>query len=133
MNEISKSLMCVQMRSGVEVWVEAERAEALQDVLGKISGSKFIRFDEQTLNTADIVGVFRASTMADVTRRKNGQWQCHRGTWHDKGEDCPCLTKDAEEQVRRRHEAVKACGKCEGGWVRGNDTAAICPCIANLK
>lgn len=82
------------MRSGVEIWLEQERAERLQEELQKITQSKFIRLDDQTMNTADIVGVFAASTMSEHTRRKNGEWQCQKGVWHKRHEDCGCREPD---------------------------------------
>lgn len=90
MNEISKNLMCVQMRSGVEVWLESDRATNLQTTLLNITGSKFIKIDDQIVNTADIVGLFNPKTMADHTHRKNGKWQCSFNTWHQKNDTCGC-------------------------------------------
>ena len=70
MNQLSKKLMCVQMRSGVEIWVEQEKSDRLQSILTGITSSKFVLFEGQTFNTADVVGVFSAETMSDLTRRK---------------------------------------------------------------
>jgi len=50
MNDLSKSLMCVQLRSGIEIWVEEERARTLQEILSAITQSKFIRFEGETFN-----------------------------------------------------------------------------------
>ena len=84
MTKLAKQLLCVCMRNGVQLWHEKERIEKLQSILEKSTGHHFITFDDQTINTADIVGIFSADTMQDLNRRKNGQWQCHVGTWHDK-------------------------------------------------
>lgn len=110
MNEVSKSLLCVSMRNGVEMWVEKEKAEKLQEALQRITQSKFIRYEGQTVNTADIVGIFDASTMADLTRRKNGQWKCKKGEWHESRQDCDCgvsyeelsIFEDKSEEERAR-------------------------------
>lgn len=91
-NQLSKSLMCIQMRSGVEIWLEEDKAVELQAALQKITTSKFVLLPDkrQTINTADIVGIFLAGTMAENTRRKNGDWQCGRGEWHKKRQECDC-------------------------------------------
>jgi hypothetical protein len=89
-NEVSVNLMCVQMRSGVEVWLEAEKAKALQVMLTSQTSHRFINYEGQSFNTADLVGVFTAATMEATTHRKNGQWQCNFGKWHGRGEDCSC-------------------------------------------
>ena len=128
MTALSKSLMCVQMRSGVEIWVEGERAMRLQNILEGIRETKFIRFENQTFNTADIVGVFEASTMSDLTRRRNGEWRCGQGHWHQKGERCECLDREAESSIRRREEAIRACGKCTGGFIINREMNYAMPC-----
>lgn len=81
--------MCVQIRTGVELWVEKDRAGNLMTLL-TTTDNKFIEFDGQIFNRADIVGVFTATTMEELTRRKNGQWTCSKGTWHDKRQQCDC-------------------------------------------
>lgn len=128
MNELTKKLMCVQMRSGVEIWVEDGKAQRLQDALGMITQSKFIRFEDQTFNTADIVGVFEAKTMSDLTRRKNGEWQCQRGQWHGKGEKCECVALNTETQIKKREDAIKQCGKCQNGFILDIESNSARPC-----
>ncbi len=126
--DVSKNLFCIVLRGGMEVWLEQDRATALQDVLQRITSSKFIMVDDQTLNTADITGVFKAATMADATRRKNGQWSCQHGGWHDKGEQCGCIAKDEAALIAKRMEAIKACGKCTNGFILTGVEAAKCEC-----
>lgn len=102
--ELTKELYCVQMRSGVEIWIEKEKTLKLQAVLANISGTKFILFEEQTINTADIVGVFSAKTMSDRTRQKNGEWKCEKNQWHEKFASCDCLyyRRDASGKIIER-------------------------------
>lgn len=111
-NELSKSLMCVQMRSGVEIWLEEETATKLQDALQELKTSKFVRTPDgrQTINTADVVGIFSAATMSEQIRRKNGEWQCAKGEWHKKFTDCECRS------------AVTVCEKC-----------SVSPCVCTEK
>jgi hypothetical protein len=88
MTEVSKQLMCICIRNGTHLWVEKERVEQLQALLARTGNtSRFIDFDGQTINTADIVGIFTAETMSEVTRRKNGEWQCEYKKWHHKGDE----------------------------------------------
>lgn len=124
------------MRSGVEIWIENERAQTLQEALMAITQHKFIRFGDQTFNTADIVGVFQATTMEAATRRKNGQTQCKEGVWHDKGEKCDCLPRKERELIEKRNAAIKACGKCISGYItveiEGMTSARVCDCLKDL-
>ena len=71
--ELSISLLCIVMRNGVELWLEAERVKALQERIKQPDCPRFVSFGDQTINTADIVGIFTPATMEEQTRRKNGQ------------------------------------------------------------
>lgn len=85
-NEISKDLMCILMRNGIEIWLESDLIKSVENVLLSSKDSKFLTIEDQIINTADITGVFNAKTMEDLTRRKNGQWKDEQG-WHDRGEN----------------------------------------------
>ena len=132
-NEITKNLMCIQMRSGVEIWMEQERAEKLQVVLQEITGSKFIRFDDQTINTADVVGVFSAANMADHTRRKNGEWKCQSNIWHQRGEKCNCLSLSEKQYLQKRSALIASCGACTNGYLKTGNSMIICTCVRDLQ
>lgn len=89
-NEVSKSLFCILMRNGIEIWREQEEIKKLQEVLTAIKNSTFIHFGNMTINTADITGIFDAITMSEHTQRKNGKWKCEFEEWHDKFAKCEC-------------------------------------------
>jgi len=99
MTDLTKNLMCVQIRSGIQIWVEHDRAKNLMQVLTN-GDTKFIEFDGQIFNRADIVGVFNAGTMAEHTRRKNGEWQCAASEWHKRNQECSCLRGDHCKQCK---------------------------------
>lgn len=90
MNELSKELRCVSVRGGVEIWVEKERVEQLEKILTSSDRHGFIKFGDEVVNTADVVGIFTPATMEEVTRRKNGEWKCKQGNWHERREKCGC-------------------------------------------
>lgn len=94
MNELSKELKCIQIRSGVEIWLEAERIPKLLERIN--SNERFIEVDGQIINKADVVGVFGATAMEETTRRKNGEWKCTYGNWHKKFETCECFRHSVE-------------------------------------
>jgi len=78
------------MKSGIEIWLEADRATALRQALQSLTGSKFIDLGDEMLNTTEIEGIFTAPTLADFTRRKNGEWKCTHNEWHTRGQQCDC-------------------------------------------
>ena len=110
------------MRSGVRIWVESDRADNLQEALKGITQHKFIYFEGESFNTADLEGVYKAKTVEELTRRKNGQWQCAKGSWHDKFQDCSCKAVEetspyaAEPEITEEERArnIAALGKLRG-------------------
>ena len=101
--ELSKNLVCICVRNGVQIWIEKERAENLRNVLNKLEKHHFIEFEKEFINTADIIGIFSPESMDELTRRKNGQWKCKTGFWHDRGKKCAC-----EENEKSGDELARA-------------------------
>lgn len=87
---------CVLVRSGLELWIEADRADRLVEALKKPDAPRFISIDGQSVNTFEILGIFTADAVEERNRRKNGQWKCTKGNWHDKGQKCECRTYTQE-------------------------------------
>lgn len=91
MKELSKKLMAVVMRNGIEIWLEDEKIQNLKSVLRSLSGQgKFIEIDGEVINTADLTGVFTPQTMEDMTHRKNGRYKCKFGVYHERSDICGC-------------------------------------------
>lgn len=88
MTALSKELVCVLIRGDMEFWMENERADHLRRALE--ANPRFIDIDGATINTYEIVGIFPAAAMEEKTRRKNGEWRCKVGNWHEKGQSCHC-------------------------------------------
>lgn len=132
MNELAKKTKCVQIRTGVEIWMEDEKAEALMALFSQPNPPQFIRYEGRMINKADLCGVFLPEDMQSSTRRKNGEWTCKQGSWHAKGEKCECLDKQTKTLIQRREEAITACGKCMSGWVQTDNGMAPCPCIQKI-
>jgi len=109
MNEISKNLRCVLLRSGIEIWAEEEKIKNLETILKGLTESKFIGIEGQTINTADISGIFSAELMAEKTRRKNGEWQDEKGVWHLQG-DWKCQYKDLYHKKFEKCEHLNSLG-----------------------
>lgn len=102
MNELSKNLVCVLVRGNLEFWLEADRATQLKQALN--NNQRFIEINGSTISTFEIIGIFSPNVMEERTRRKNGQWQCGQGTWHEKGNVCEC--KPYKDTVTAHVEGV---------------------------
>lgn len=89
---LSKDLAAVVMMSGVIIWVERARLEKIEELfaLPRDKWPQFIEVDGEKVNPSRIEGIFRSSRLEDLQRRKNGQWQCDRGSWHDRAKKCEC-------------------------------------------
>jgi len=132
-NEITKGVLCVLMRSGVQVWIPTEKLESFDFAYEEArSNGAMMKFEGERINPADVSGVFKAKTMDELTRRKNGQWQCQHGSWHDRGEKCDCISKEEKEYKQKREEAIKNCGKCENGWIKGENGMRVCDCVKKI-
>jgi ribosomal protein L19E len=88
MNEITKNLMCVVIRGGLEVWIDDDKVDNLMIVIEKNS---VVKIDNNVINTKDIVGIFTPEVMKGRDTRKRGDWQCDYGRTHQKYEKCPCV------------------------------------------
>ncbi len=122
------------MRNGIEIWLDGDRVKQLQAILESISQSKFINFDDRTINTADITGIFSTDDLYDHTQRKNGLWKCqNQAVWHDKGERCSHAPLGEKNAAMARLRAITTCGKCKHGFIEKKDDdgrikMAICEC-----
>ena len=83
---------CVIIRGGIEIWIETERADRLAKALAEPNAPKFITIEGQYVNTFEILGIFSAAAMEEKNRRRNGQWKCEKGNWHEKAQGCSCPT-----------------------------------------
>lgn len=102
MNELSKDLRCIFIRNGVEIWIEAERVERIKELLLHSQNSKFFEIDGKFVNVADIVGIFTAKDMEEMTRRKNGEWKCKYNRWHARGNKCECKVDEMSGEEKAR-------------------------------
>lgn len=114
--ELSKNLMCIVIRGGIEIWVEADKLPDIEK--GKEQKKSFI-LNGELINSADIVGVFKATTMEEFARRKNGQWKCDFGFWHDRFEKCGHTQKDTKE-YREKISKLPHCKACNDDESQGH-------------
>jgi len=113
--------LCLQMRSGLKIWLDNTKAKELQNILTKTDRHLFINLNGETINTADLSGIFKPETIAELTRRKNGEWKCDLGYWHNKGEKCDggVYYTDLQGDFRRHKlnysgvKSSKYCGNCK--------------------
>ena len=133
--EISKKLYCVQLRTGVEIWLEEDKINSIKNFLSEARSSHFLTFDNgEVINTADIAGIFSAQTMEELTRRRNGQWKCNHGYWHKRGEDCKCIGKLKKKYIDERNKALAECKICGShGYVQGDNGMRKCNCLLTIE
>lgn len=130
---LTKKQMVICLRNSLEIYIDAEIAETLMDDLhsGRIKG--FIKIAGRMLNVVDISAVVPPEDMIDLSKRRNGQWRCDKGVWHDRGTKCDCIDNDLLERNKRIAQAIKDCGKCHDGYVQDSECFVTkCDCIKNL-
>ena len=100
MKELSVPSKCVVFRNGIEVWIpEGEKLAKFENALDNLQNHMFVAWEGRRMNTADMVGIYLPSDMEDMKRRKNGEWQCKKGVWHERHQDCSCVSS-REDDVR---------------------------------
>jgi hypothetical protein len=131
--KLTKRLQCIIVRGDIQIWVEKDRADVLRQRLNQPNCPQFIEYEERMINRADIVGVYEAVDLEEQTRRRNGNWKCKEGNWHDRGEKCECASREVIEQNKKIAERVAKCTKCKGtGWIStAENTSAKCSCITD--
>jgi len=134
MNELTKKLVCICVRNSVEIWLEEDRANKFMDLLEMPNAPQFTRFEGRIINKADLVGIFTAQDMEDVSHRKNGQWKCKEGVWHDRSEKCTCMPKMDMVKAQKRIDAYSKCDYCQRGFILSDDgkTYRYCKCQEGL-
>ena len=107
--ELAKKQKCLRTRSSIEIWLDEEKWVKLEAILSNSNLGKFINIEERMVNIADIEGIFLPKDLEELKRRKQGQWQCGYGNWHNRNESsCDCGNKiHAEEQMKEREESSK--------------------------
>ena len=85
--ELSKNLMCIKIGE-IEIWAEVEKIKHIISILSDKNAPQFIQVEDEIINRSYITGIFKAKTMEDLTRRKNGYWKCKWNYWHAKNEQC---------------------------------------------
>lgn len=128
-NEIAKEQKCIVMRNGIEIWTDADKASRFQKDWESNAVRGAVGFEGRSLNTADLLGVFFPCDMEDLRRRKNFQWKCQHGTWHDRQEKCECVSSEQKELNDLLSRAIKECGKCNNGWITGERGVRRCDCV----
>lgn len=103
LNEIAKPQVCVLIRSGLELWIDADSVERFQQTISDTS-NRLVRIQGQLINPFEVIGVFTPDAMEDRQRRKNGQWKCMKGNWHEKGAGCGC--REFKETVVAHVEGI---------------------------
>lgn len=87
-NEIQNKMVCVLMKSKVEIWVDEAKGQKLMDLLMAKTKIQFLQLGEEVINVNAIEGVFNPETVATMKRVKRGDWQCEYKYFHERREEC---------------------------------------------
>lgn len=99
-SRLTKIQQCLYLRNSVELWIDDDKAERVKQDLMSGNVGNFIKVENRVINVKEIVGIFSAQELDDLKRRKNGQWKCEYGAWHNKFEVCDCGRFSKEERER---------------------------------
>ena len=100
--EIVKPQKMILMKSGLPLFMDAERVRVLEDILAAGSSHRFINIDDRTINSAEIEGIYAPDQYDELQRVKRGEYKCQYRKWHGKREECHC-----EKEVREKLETYE--------------------------
>ena len=86
--QLTDKIYCLVINNGAEIWLNEQQQQWFNKILLSITGSKYIEFEGEMINTAYIVGIFKAETMRTKERSKRGEWQCSFNYWHERDQKC---------------------------------------------
>ena len=108
--EIAKKQKCIFIRNGIEIWIDEDKANVIEiDLLRGITNN-FIKAGNRIINVKEVVGIFSPEDLDDLKRRKNGQWKCSYGRWHNRGENCECHKNKMEIANEKRLKEMAEAG-----------------------
>lgn len=96
-NQITTPQMFVELRSGITITMDEVKVESF---MKEVERCKFVKVNGEYINTVDISGVFKPSTINDRNKKKAG-----RTTW----------TCEKHNNVIQKGQK---CGYCESGFSR---------------
>ncbi len=130
--------MPILMKGGLTHWVSEETWGRVSETLANQKQHSFMRISELggiVINTAEIEGVYTVAQYDDLTKIKQGMWNCAYRTWHLRKGECECkgelMKKHREELARIREQAEnkpltdEQKEKLHESIVLGNEEAAL--------
>ena len=89
--EITKPMLCILLRSGVEVWVDVEQGGRVKALLQSNEAPRFFELEQgSVVCVSDISGIFSPTEIENYKHLKNHEWVCDYGNWHNRGDMCGC-------------------------------------------
>jgi len=87
--EISKQQLVLRMKSGIEIWIDSDKADKVMSYL-QTQKTGFGTIENRLINLVEIEGIFSPVDLEELSYRKQGIWKCKFNKWHNKNEDCSC-------------------------------------------
>lgn len=103
MNQVTKPQLCVMLKTGIQLWIDADKRKLLVEYLKE---KEFVDVDGQLVSRYEIAGVFTPDRVDEYTKRKNGMWKCQHGTWHERYTKCHCEDPNQSETITAKIEGT---------------------------
>jgi len=85
--ELTKEQVCIITQNRAEIWMDKDKLPMILAAIRNETG--LIEINGNYINPKHIE-ILTAQEMENITRRKNGQWQCKWGKWHEQRQRCLC-------------------------------------------
>lgn len=114
MNEaIEEAKKAIVMKSGLVLWVRIQTAEKIERAMTEPDFQHcFVKIEElgETINTAQVEGVYSPAAYEELMRMKQGEIKCRWGNFHKKKDidKCDCEAEARREKRRKDEDARRA-------------------------
>ena len=107
--EIANKQKVLLTYDGIELWLDEEKWKKLEYALDNQIG-QFYEIEGRRVSKSNITGIWYPIDIEEKKRRKNGQWKCSYGRWHNRGENCECHKNKTEIENERRLKEMADAG-----------------------
>lgn len=106
--EIETKKLVIVMKNGMAHWVREDTGKKAETHIVTQTAHSFIKIQEldQTINTAEISGIYTPQVYQDLKRTEAGEYKCAWGTWHTKKDTCMCASI-SRKRAKEKHDKIQ--------------------------
>lgn len=133
MQDLAKQQKVMLLTDGIQLWIDSDRADAFMAQIRDMAFDDIVEYEGRSFTRRMFLGFFLPGDIESMTKRKNFQWQCKGGQWHDRGENCTCASLEEKKRLAEREQIINNCKKCTNGFVTTDTGVRECDCLIEWR